>query len=61
MDIQQIFGTVIMILLLVYVSFMVTQQFCEMTPSYCGTGWVIFGALVFGVIVFLKYALFPSR
>lgn len=56
--VKEVVGTALTLLILVYIAFIMTQQFCEMTPSYCSVGWSVFGALLIGVIAFLKFGLF---
>lgn len=61
MRVGEIFGLVIALFFLVYIAFLLTQNFCQQTPSYCSVGWTVFGALVIGVVAFLKVGLFGSK
>jgi hypothetical protein len=58
MDIREIFATVIGTILMVYIAFIVISQLSQVTPQFAYYGWLIFGALIVGVIVFFKYKLF---
>jgi hypothetical protein len=58
MDPAEILGSIVAVFFGVYIAFILTQQFCNTTPDFCTYGWTIFGALIFGSILFLKYKLF---
>ena len=49
---------ILVIIVIVYVAFVITQNFCEMSPEYCIHGWGIFLALVAGVAFYFKHKLF---
>lgn len=61
MDIGEIFGTVIGAILMVYVAFVIITQLSQSTPEFAQYGWLMFGALIVGVVAFFKYGLFGGR
>jgi hypothetical protein len=60
MDIGETFATVIGLLLMAYVGFVVITQLIQQTPGFGYYGWAIFGALIAGIIIFLKFGLFKD-
>jgi ABC-type branched-subunit amino acid transport system permease subunit len=57
-DISEIFGTVIGTILMVYLAFIIINQLAQTTPEFAYYGWMLFGALIIGVVAFFKYGLF---
>ncbi len=58
MDVGEIFGTVVGVLVIIYVAFVLITQFSKMDPNFAPYGWGIFLALIAGVVLFFKYGLF---
>lgn len=58
MDIAEIFKIVIGTIITVYIAFVLISSFSESSPEFAQYGWLIFGALIIGVIIFFKYTLF---
>jgi ABC-type branched-subunit amino acid transport system permease subunit len=58
MDIGEIFATVIGVILMVYAAFIIISQLSQQTPEFAYYGWLMFGALIIGVVAFFKYGLF---
>ena len=54
----ELFKTVITTIVVVYVAFILIQSLSQDTPGFSQYGWVVFGALVAGVVFFFKYILF---
>jgi hypothetical protein len=42
----------------VYFIYLLISEFTKITPSFGVYGWTIFGALMFGLVFYLKYKLF---
>ena len=61
MDIGEIFATVITLVITVYVVFEVISILSRQNPEFAQYGWLIFGALLFGAVAFLKFGLFGNR
>ncbi|MBN2101593.1 MAG: hypothetical protein JW716_01840 [Candidatus Aenigmarchaeota archaeon] len=58
MNIEEIFATVVGTILTVYVAFVIISQLSQNTPAFAYYGWVLFSALIVGVVAFFKYGLF---
>ncbi|RLG24383.1 hypothetical protein DRN76_04080 [Methanosarcinales archaeon] len=58
MDIGELFATVVGSIITIYVAFIVIQQLVQITPEFAQYGWLIFGALIVGIVAFFKYGLF---
>ena len=42
----------------VYIAFILTRQVCGTIPGFCKTGWIVFGVVVAGAIMFLRNKVF---
>ena len=58
MDLSELFGTVIITIITVYIAFILINNFSKITPEFASYGWIIFSALIAGVVLFFKYGLF---
>jgi len=58
MDVGKLFAMVIGIIITIYAAFIIISQLVEITPGFAYYGWLIFGALIAGVVIFFKYGLF---
>lgn len=60
MDIGEIFATVVGTILMIYVAFIIISQLSQQTPEFAYYGWLLFFALITGVILFFRYGLFQK-
>lgn len=58
MDVEEIFKTVIGLIITAYLAFIIISQLSQQTPGFSPYGIIIFGALIAGIALFFKQVLF---
>lgn len=56
-SVAEYIGNSIAIVIGAYIIYVMIDAFCKTESGFCEYGWLIMGAYIAGVIVYLKYAL----
>jgi len=57
-DAAEFVGNAIVIVIGAYIVYLLIDTFCKSESGFCEYGWLLMGAYIAGVIVYLKYGLF---